>query len=65
MTRSEINFQLGRLVEETEVLSILIIIARLEAAFRLDMRHSFYLKIQTIFLLRYVGFINENQEAQN
>ena len=44
MTQSEINFQLGRFVEETEVLSILIIIARLEAAFRLDMRHRFFSK---------------------
>lgn len=44
MAQSEINAQLSSLVEETEVRSILIIIARLEAAFRLDMRHRFQSK---------------------
>lgn len=38
-TADEVTNQLGAMVKETEIRSILIIIARLEAAFRLDMKY--------------------------
>lgn len=43
-SKAEVNTQLRSHVKETEIRSILIIIARLEAAFRLDMKYRVHAK---------------------
>lgn len=43
-SRAQVNSQLSVQVKETEIRSILIIIARLEAAFRLDMKYRVHAK---------------------